>query len=156
MPALNGIQATRQIKAAPRERQTTVIMLSASVTDDDRQESIAAGCDVFLNKPVRETEIFAALETHAGMRCVYEEETAAPESALDDAALIVALAALPSDMRADLTQATERFNMSRMLEIIEQMRPAQPALARRLVALTEEFEYEALLDLLHCAPQTPR
>ena len=156
MPALNGIQATRQIKAAPRERQTTVIMLSASVTDDDRQESIAAGCDVFLNKPVRETEIFAALETHAGMRFVYEEETAAPESALDDAALIVALAALPSDMRADLTQATERFNMSRMLEIIEQMRPAQPALARRLVALTEEFEYEALLDLLHCAPQTPR
>ena len=59
-------------------------------------------------------------------------------------------------MCADLTQATERFNMSRMLEIIEQMRPAQPAQparARRLAALTEEFEYEALLDLLRCAPQ---
>ena len=156
MPALNGIQATRQIKAVPRERQTTVIMLSASVTDDDRQESIAAGCDVFLNKPVRETEIFAALETHAGMRFVYEEETAAPESVLDDAALTAALAALPPDMRADLTQATERFNMNRMLEIIEQIRAIQPALARRLVSLAEEFEYEALLDLLHCAPQTPR
>ena len=156
MPALNGIQATRQINAVPRERQTTVIMLSASVTDDDRQESIAAGCDVFLNKPVRETEIFAALETHAGMRFVYEEETAAPESVLDDAALTAALAALPPDMRADLTQATERFNMNRMLEIIEQIRAIQPALARRLVSLAEEFEYEALLDLLHCAPQTPR
>ena len=89
-----------------------------------------------------------ALETHAEMRFVYKEETAAPESALDDAALTAALAALPSDMRADLTQATERFNLSRMLEIIEQMRPAQPALAARLAALAQEFEYEALLGLL--------
>ena len=145
MPVLDGMQATRQIKTAPSGAATKIIILSASVLDDDRSAAMAAGCDVFLRKPFQDAEIFAALETQIGARFVYDEPVAAaPEAALDDAAL----AEIPPDVRADLMRATELFDLGRMLEIIEQMRPAQPALADRLAALAQEFEYEALLGLL--------
>ena len=145
MPVLDGMQATRQIKTAPSGAATKIIILSASVLDDDRSAAMAAGCDIFLRKPFQDAEIFAALETQIGARFVYDEPVAAaPEAALDDAAL----AEIPPDVRADLMRATELFDLGRMLEIIEQMRPAQPALADRLAALAQEFEYEALLSLL--------
>ena len=149
MPVLDGMEATRRMKATPQEPPTTVVALSANMMEDDRAAAMAAGCDEFLRKPFRDAEIVAALEAQLGARFVYDETAAAaPETALDDADLTAALAEIPPVLRADLMQATERFDLSRMLQIIEQMRPAQPALADRLAALAQEFEYEALLSLL--------
>ena len=145
MPVLDGMQATRQIKAAPSGAATKIIILSASVLDDDRAAAMAAGGDAFLRKPFQDAEIFAALEAQIGARFVYDEADAI---APDDAALTAALAEIPSEVRADLMQATEQFDLCRMLQIIEQMRPMQPALADRLAALAQEFEYEALLGML--------
>ena len=145
MPVLDGMEATRQMKATPQEPPIKVVALSANMMEDDRAAAMAAGCDVFLRKPFQNAEIFAALETQIGARFVYDEDAAAaPEAALDDAALVE----IPPDVRADLMRATELFDLGRMLQIIEQMRPAQPALADRLAALAQEFEYEALLGLL--------
>ena len=145
MPILDGIQAARQIKTAPSGAETKIIILSASVLDDDHAAAMSAGCDLFLRKPFQDAEIFAALEAQIGARFVYDETAAAaPEAAPDDAAL----AEIPPEVRAALTQATEEADLSRMLQLIEQMRPAQPALADQLAALAREFEYDALLGLL--------
>ena len=144
MPVLDGMEATRQMKATPQEPPTKVVALSANMMEDNRAAAMAAGCDEFLRKPFQDAEIFAALEAQLRAQFVYDETAAA---APDDAAL----AEIPPDACADLTRATELCDLGRMLQIIEQMRPAQPALADRLAALAQEFEYEALLSLLRRA-----
>lgn len=50
MPIMDGLEATRQIKAAHPE--LPVIALTANAFDSDRQQALEAGCDDFLSKPV--------------------------------------------------------------------------------------------------------
>lgn len=53
LPDIDGWEATRRIKSRPSTREIPVIALSASVTVEDKDRSIAAGCDDFDVKPVQ-------------------------------------------------------------------------------------------------------
>ena len=50
MPVMNGLDATRQIKA--HQPEIPIIALTANAFDNDRQRALEAGCDDFLSKPV--------------------------------------------------------------------------------------------------------
>ena len=50
MPIMDGLEATRQIKA--KYPDLPIIALTANAFDTDREEAMAAGCDDFLSKPV--------------------------------------------------------------------------------------------------------
>ena len=52
LPGLDGWEATRRLKAAPATRPIPVIALTAHAMVDDRERSLAAGCDDFDTKPV--------------------------------------------------------------------------------------------------------
>ncbi|MDQ8195542.1 response regulator [Coraliomargarita sp. SDUM461004] len=53
MPKLNGIEATRRIRAASDQNsKVRIVALSAHVVDDIKKEAIDAGMDDFLEKPV--------------------------------------------------------------------------------------------------------
>ena len=51
MPGLTGLEVCRQIKADPDLSGTTVIMLTASGTADDREQGRTAGAAAYLTKP---------------------------------------------------------------------------------------------------------
>jgi len=57
MPGMNGIEATRKIKADPRGKETVIVTLTASAMDDDRRAAAEGGADEFLAKPLREDEL---------------------------------------------------------------------------------------------------
>jgi len=50
MPIMDGMEATRQIKAVHPE--LPIVALTANAFDVDRQQALDAGCDDFLSKPV--------------------------------------------------------------------------------------------------------
>ncbi len=50
MPVLDGLEATRQIKA--KHPSMPVIALTANAFDTDKEDAISAGCNDFLSKPV--------------------------------------------------------------------------------------------------------
>mgnify|MGYP006274810377 FL=1 len=52
MPGIDGLEATRRIKADPGCGDPLVVVFSASVQNTDREASFAAGADEFLPKPV--------------------------------------------------------------------------------------------------------
>ncbi len=55
MPVMDGLEASRQIRAHEREQQlpaTPIIALTASVLEEDRQAAFSAGMDGFTTKPV--------------------------------------------------------------------------------------------------------
>lgn len=69
MPGVDGIEATRRIRAAeaggPR---TPIVALTANAFDEDRETCIAAGMDGFLTKPLDRDRLVAALATAAGTK----------------------------------------------------------------------------------------
>ena len=77
MPVMDGFEATRQIRRVPELKDTIVIASSASVFEFNRKDSLAAGCNDFVDKPIRAEDLFEKLRKHLGLEWVYESGSAA-------------------------------------------------------------------------------
>ena len=62
LPALDGWEATRQLKADPQTRSIPVIALTAHAMTGDRQRALDAGCDDYDTKPVEFPGLLAKIE----------------------------------------------------------------------------------------------
>ncbi|MCK6546686.1 ATP-binding protein [Myxococcota bacterium] len=66
MPVLDGLEATRQLRA--RGRDVPIIALTAYAADEDRKRCLTAGMDDYLAKPVTRSELEAAIARIARVR----------------------------------------------------------------------------------------
>ena len=74
MPTMNGFEATRRIRKSPTLKNSVIIALSASVFEQDREQSLAEGCDDFVSKPFRINELLKKIEKHLKLEWSYKEE----------------------------------------------------------------------------------
>jgi CheY-like chemotaxis protein len=62
MPVMDGLAATRAIRALPWPRsQVPIIALTADVLQEARDQARAAGVDAFITKPVTQEDLEAAM-----------------------------------------------------------------------------------------------
>jgi PAS domain S-box-containing protein len=61
MPAVNGLEATQQIRRMPGYRNTPIIAMTANVFAEDKARCIEAGMNDFLIKPFNPEALFAML-----------------------------------------------------------------------------------------------
>lgn len=52
LPVIDGLEATRQLKADPATHGIPILALTAHALTEDRDRALAAGCDDFDTKPV--------------------------------------------------------------------------------------------------------
>ena len=62
MPAMNGFEATLEIRKQARYAQLPVIAFSAGVTDEEKQSCLTVGMNDFVAKPINKVELLATLE----------------------------------------------------------------------------------------------
>src|SRR6185436_12661442 len=69
MPRLSGVETVQAIRltAGARER-LPVVILSADVTPEAKRESLEAGADAFLSKPIEAARLLEQLHTLCGAR----------------------------------------------------------------------------------------
>ena len=65
MPRMDGLEATRALRAIPGLEGMPIVGLSASAMDADRQRAISAGMNDFLAKPVKVPQLRATLQAYA-------------------------------------------------------------------------------------------
>ncbi|WP_416336527.1 response regulator [Dechloromonas sp. A34] len=61
MPVMDGLTATRAIRAIPRLRHLPVIAMTAHATAEDQQQTLAAGMNEHLTKPIIPRVLYATL-----------------------------------------------------------------------------------------------
>ena len=61
MPVMDGLEATRRLRALPHGSAVPVIAMTANAFAEDRVHCIAAGMNDFLSKPVEPAELYARL-----------------------------------------------------------------------------------------------
>ena len=62
MPEVDGLEATRRIRATWPDRPIRIVAMTANAMAEDREACLAAGMDDYVSKPIRVEELVAALE----------------------------------------------------------------------------------------------
>jgi signal transduction histidine kinase/ActR/RegA family two-component response regulator len=71
MPVMDGLEATRRIRAEHAWQALPVIAVSANASGGDRERCLAAGADAFVSKPVDRDRLLALLAEHLKLRWVH-------------------------------------------------------------------------------------
>jgi PAS domain S-box-containing protein len=61
MPEMNGLEATRQIRAGQSQANIPIVAMTAHARSDDHRRCLAAGMNDYLTKPLKVEELLAAL-----------------------------------------------------------------------------------------------
>jgi PAS domain S-box-containing protein len=155
MPVMDGLEATRRIKASPRGRETVIVALTASAMDHDREAASQSGANDFLSKPCREEELLKKIGDHLNIQYEYEETSRADEEGLQvdgEALSAERLGLLPLELLNKLRNAIlrgDKRGLDRL--ILEISETVDVRIAQVIQGLANNYDYDALTRLLDVA-----
>lgn len=151
MPIMNGYEATKHIRSVTKNQGTVIIAVTASSLEEERSIVLAAGCNDFIRKPYKETDIFGALQNYIQVRFIYDEisttTTTITKSEPEDL-ILTALESLPTNLVVNFVQALVALDVELIETFITQIRQLNEPLANAIAAYTTNFQYEQLLYLI--------
>lgn len=159
MPRLNGIQLTRQLKNDIRTSHIPIILLTAKVSDDDKEEGYDSGADSYLTKPFTAKLLASRIQNLLkARRRLMESVTrhpAADASVPADTATEPRLSRLDQEFLDKLNGIIRENIMSQDIDlpfVTDKMAMSHSTFYRKVKALTgmTAVEYIRKFRLLHC------
>jgi signal transduction histidine kinase len=158
MPVMDGFKATRKIKAHTKGQATIIIILTASVLEEERVVIFDAGCDDFLRKPFKNADIFDLMHKYIGVRYLYEEESnpngdEEESNPNGDEEIKIAelksemLTTLPDDLLKQWQEAVEYGDLQTALSLIDRIGENNKSLANTLSKLAKDFRLDILQEV---------
>ncbi|MFZ4699335.1 MAG: ATP-binding protein [Candidatus Methylumidiphilus sp.] len=147
MPVMDGIEATRRIRAMEGGEAVKIVAVTASVFMEQRADLLSAGMDGIVNKPFRPGDIFTCMAKHLGVRFI-RRATAAPPAPVGAAAL----GGLPAELRMKLEEALLDLDTARIAGIVEEISSLDSELGQILRQLTKSYQYTAIIQALEDTP----
>ncbi|NJR22275.1 MAG: PAS domain S-box protein [Richelia sp. CSU_2_1] len=157
MPVMDGLETARQLRQLPELKDVVLIALSASVFESTQQESILAGCDRFVPKPIEANHFLEQLRSHLGLEWIYEESvetkkrrnqnlTAAPDVPTYSSLLPGAAASVTTLLK--LAAMGDIEGVAEETARIENLEPKLMPLVARIRQLTKGFQLKQVRSLL--------
>lgn len=150
MPIMDGYETTRRIKADQNHWKTVIIALTASAFEEERTRILDSGCDDFMRKPFRESELFEKIHQHLGCQFIDEKTQVASSVHHEPTAKTEIdrkqLAVLSPQLIAELRRATSSADYNHLLALFEQVQQIDTTLANHFRQLVDRFDYESLLS----------
>ncbi|PSB03731.1 serine/threonine protein kinase, partial [filamentous cyanobacterium Phorm 46] len=155
MPVMDGFEAMRKIRNFSQLQNVVAIGTSASIMEAEKQESVEAGCNAFIPKPIRAEELLNCLQVHLGLEWIYEElqypnaesEVFHNQSQIQPEEII----APPADEIAllfDLAMMGDLGGIQKQAEKLAQLDIKYVSFANHLNQLAKNFEEEKILEFV--------
>jgi CheY-like chemotaxis protein len=123
-----------------------IIAISASVTEEDQDNSLLAGVDAFMTKPVHQNGLLETLGRLLKVTLCHDEAAVTTDSA----AVTGALTPPPRAQLEQLYRLAREGDMRAIRQLADDMESADArhlAFARLLRQLAKEYQSKALLEL---------
>lgn len=144
MPVMDGFEFARKLRKS-KLSNVIAIASSASVSEADRGESITAGCDDFLPKPVDIQKLLLFVQKYLHLEWIYEDTEAIPT--VTDGEFIVP----PTAQLQSLHQAAKIGDIDAVESLAKAIASGDAryqVFSDRILALASEFEDNRIVELL--------
>ena len=148
MPQMDGFELVKALRTLETHQNIPIIVSSASVTSLDRQQSIAAGGNEFLAKPVQACELFDQLKGLLNLTWIYPSShspTPTPDQHKDE------LLPPPVEVIEQLYELTLCGNLSKVkinAQTLMEDEPLYQPFSEKVILLAQNFQEQDLQQLL--------
>jgi CheY-like chemotaxis protein len=143
MPGVNGFEAARRIRELDGGQEVKIAAVTAS-----ENTRVVKDMDDFIRKPYRMNEIFECVARHLGVRYRSDSADHTPSVEFPAALRPEALAAIPEDLRVDLTNAVLTLDINRITPAISRIAELDPALGSALMFHLQRRTFTEIWELL--------
>jgi CheY-like chemotaxis protein len=124
MPVMDGFELIRKLRQLPQFQAVPIVVSSASVFEADQGESLAAGANEFIPKPISANGLLETLKSQLQLEWVYEVEELE---------------------KSDRTQAGSPATLNSQPQSESVMQLPQPDVLNRLYSLAKKGELDEVL-----------
>ena len=150
MPGLNGLEMIKRIRQSAELDHIALIVSSASSYDEDREQSLVAGANAFVPKPVEITFLLDTLQQQLHLSWAYGETEIKPEPPEP-------LVWPPTDTLAELAELVRIGDIAALQQYANNLVQSNPQLVpftARLQYLADSFQIDQLLAFLEAHRET--
>ncbi|MDY7013742.1 MAG: ATP-binding protein [Cyanobacteriota bacterium] len=155
--AVTGISSS-VLEMSKEGSPTQIIALTASVFEEKPEFILASGFDDYMVKPFQEEALWETMSQHLGVEFIYQQAADSPQKLQEtvcfpaeatSADLAANLKEMPSQWLAELRQASSHLSGKKVMQLIQKMPPEKAAIATKLQALAESYQFDEIVELLN-------
>ncbi|WED20792.1 YfiR/HmsC family protein [Vibrio sp. JC009] len=145
MPVMDGAEVTRRIRAMETGKETVIIIVSASVFEEQKTQLLELGANAFLRKPVRENLLFTEIRQQLGIEYLYREH---PEEPHQDKLSRAELQELPESLLKALSDALTVGDIEELKALCTRVSEHNSTTGEALRTLVDHFDLNHIQELL--------
>lgn len=153
MPILDGYQMTRQLRQLPFQN-TIIIAVSANAFAVDQQNSLEAGCNDFLPKPIKSQDLFDKIKHYLNLSWIYENQSQAETQQTGYESRSVTSIEMTLPPKEELVLLYEAVSSGAISTVedevmrLGELNPEYADFVTLIQELADEFEYEKIAALI--------
>ncbi len=140
MPGLDGLETMEALHAMPEFKQLPVILVSAQVFKEHRDDALARGCAAYLDKPVELADLLLSLSECLPLEWRYAETQEQPNNAPE------ADIHYPAPWLDALAQAVNIGNAKALRNLLAEREQQGEPVPQSLRGWAANYQYERIID----------
>ncbi len=148
MPEMDGLEASRRIRAFSPPLDVVIIAISAAAFGEDRRKSLDAGCDDFVTKPFNINDVLDKLRRYLNLEWIHEEQKPRADEPGESPPSIQPPPADELDVLIGLAKVGDIRALRGCAEKMERSAPELKPFALELNRLAKSFQIDAIREML--------
>ncbi len=150
MPGMSGKDIIQAIRTDPARKDLKIIVITASVLDEEKEGVIGLGANAFVRKPFREKEVLDEIGLLFGLEYAYgaggDDRTSPVAFSGND--LAAKISALSAEIISRLRDSIKLGDLDEVSKIAGEISESDAPLADAIMEMADNYRFGALLEIL--------